>query len=86
LDIGETEPHYKLIVDRIGTLDTLEIQVEVSEALFSDEVRRLEQLEEKIRKEVDTVLGISAKITLVEPKTIERSEGKAKRVFDKRKY
>ncbi len=86
LDIGETEPHYKLIVDRIGTLDTLEIQVEVSEALFSDEVRRLEQLEEKIRKEIDTVLGISAKITLVEPKTIERSEGKAKRVFDKRKY
>ncbi|WP_366924058.1 phenylacetate--CoA ligase [Metallumcola ferriviriculae] len=86
LDIGEIEPHYMLIVDRIGTLDVLEIQVEVSDALFSDEIRRLEQLEKKIRKEVETTLGISAKITLVEPKTIARSEGKAKRVIDKRKF
>ncbi|MBO8170112.1 MAG: phenylacetate--CoA ligase [Thermoanaerobacteraceae bacterium] len=86
LEIGETEPHYQLIVDRVGTLDTLEIQVEVSDALFSDEVRRLEQLEDKIKKEIETTLGISAKITLVEPKTIQRSEGKAKRVIDRRKF
>ncbi len=86
LDIGETEPHYQLIVDRVGNLDVLEIQVEVSDALFSDEVRRLEQLEAKIQKEIETTLGISAKITLVEPKTIARSEGKAKRVIDKRKF
>lgn len=84
LDIGETAPHYMLIVDRVGTLDTLEIQVEVSDKLFSDEIKRMEDLEKKIRNAIDSTLGISAKISLVEPKTIERSEGKAKRVIDKR--
>ncbi|MDN5347246.1 MAG: phenylacetate-CoA ligase [Clostridia bacterium] len=85
LEMGGTEPHYLLIVDRQGSLDTLEVQVEVSEGLFSDEVRRLEELEGRIRQELESVLGISVKVTLVEPKTIERSEGKAKRVLDKRK-
>ncbi|WHH59502.1 phenylacetate--CoA ligase [Petroclostridium sp. X23] len=84
LEIGETAPHYLLIVDRIGTLDTLEILVEMSDKLFSDEVRRLEDLEKKIKHAIESTLGISAKIRLVEPKTIERSEGKAKRVIDKR--
>lgn len=86
LDIGETEPHYMLIVDRIGTLDTLEVQVEISQELFSDEVKKLEELEKRIRSRIESVLGISAKIRLVEPKTIARSEGKAKRVIDKRKF
>lgn len=86
LEIGGTEPHYQLIVDREGSLDTLEVQVEVSESLFSDEVRRLEDLEHRIQQEVESVLGISVKVTLVEPKTIARSEGKAKRVIDKRKF
>lgn len=86
LEIGETEPHYLLIVDRVGNLDKLEIWVEVSEKMFSDEVKKLEQLERKIGREIETVLNINAKIKLVEPKTIERSEGKAKRVIDKRKY
>lgn len=86
LEIGETEPHYHLIVDRIGTLDTLEVQVEVSERMFSDEIKRLEHLERKIRKEIETVLGVSCKVALVEPKTLARSEGKAKRVTDKRKF
>lgn len=84
LEIGETEPHYLLIVDRVGTLDTLEIWVEVSDELFSDKVKPLEELEKKIRHEIESTLGITAKVRLVEPKTIERSEGKAKRVIDRR--
>lgn len=84
LEIGDTEPHYLLVVDRQDNLDNLEVWVEVSEKMFSDEVRKLEELEKKLRHEFASVLGISAKIKLVEPKTIPRSEGKAKRVVDKR--
>lgn len=84
LEIGDTEPHYQLIVDRDGNLDDLEIWVEVSEKLFSDEVRKLEELGAKIKREILSTLGISARIKLVEPKTITRSEGKAKRVVDRR--
>ncbi len=84
LEIGETEPHYQLIVDREGNLDDLEIWVEVSERIFSDEVKRLEELGAKIRREILSTLGVSAKIKLVEPKTIPRSEGKAKRILDRR--
>lgn len=86
LEIGGTEPHYQLIVEREGSLDTLEVQVEVSENLFSDEVRRLEDLEHRIHAELESVLGLSVKVTLVEPKTIARSEGKAQRVIDRRKF
>ncbi|HZK24547.1 MAG TPA: phenylacetate--CoA ligase [Oscillospiraceae bacterium] len=84
LEVGETEPHYQLVVTRQGSLDLLEIQVEVSESMFSDKIKRLEELEQKIHSKIDSVLGISAKIRLVEPKSIPRSEGKAKRVIDKR--
>jgi phenylacetate-CoA ligase len=84
LEIGEAEPHYQLIVDREGNLDDLEIWVEVSERLFSDEVRKLEELGDKIKREIASTLGISARVKLVEPKTIARSEGKAKRVIDRR--
>ncbi len=84
LDMGETSPHYMIIVDRVGTLDTLEIQVELSSDMLSDEVKKVEDLEKRIRHNIDSVLGIAAKITLVESKTIQRSEGKAKRVIDKR--
>lgn len=84
LEIGETEPHYQLIVDREGNLDDLEIWVEVSERLFSDQVRQLEELEARIKREIASTLGISSRVKLVEPKTIARSEGKAKRVIDKR--
>jgi phenylacetate-CoA ligase len=83
IDFGELEPHYQLIVDRVDNLDSLEIQVEISEGLFSDEVRRLEDLQAKISREIQSRLGLSARVKLVEPKTIERSEGKAKRVIDK---
>lgn len=84
LNIPGVEPHYLLIVDRKGNLDQLEVQVEVSEQLFSDEVRKLEELGAVIGKEMESALGINAKIRLVEPKSIERSEGKAKRVIDRR--
>lgn len=85
LEMSETEPHYQLIVDRVNNLDILEIRVEVNEAFFSDEIRQMENLAKKIKANIESVLGISAKIKLVEPKTIERSEGKAKRVIDLRK-
>ena len=85
LEIGDTAPHYQLVVDRVGTLDELEVMVEMSPEIFSDEVKKLENIEQTIKKEIQSTLGISAKVRLVEPKTIERSEGKAKRVIDKRK-
>ncbi len=84
LSLGQTAPHYQLIVDRQGTLDTLEVQVEMSGELFTDEVKGLERYEQQIRSKIESTLGIAAKVTLVEPRTITRSEGKAKRVIDKR--
>lgn len=85
LKMGETAPYYMIIVDRVGTRDTLEIQVEVSDSMFSDAVRGIEELEKKIQTNIESTLGIAAKIKLVEPKSIQRSEGKAVRVIDKRK-
>jgi phenylacetate-CoA ligase len=85
LGIEGTKPHYQLVVDRqAGKLDELEILVEVEEKIFSDEIKQLRILEEKIAKEIESVLGIFVKVKLVEPKSIARSEGKAKRVVDKR--
>ncbi len=85
LEMGETAPHYKIIVDRVGNLDVMEVWVEMTQALFSDEVKRIEDLEKSTKKRIEETLGISVKVKLVEPKSIERSEGKAKRVIDKRK-
>jgi phenylacetate-CoA ligase len=85
LEMRETKPHYLLIVDRVNNLDVLEVWVEVDEQFFSDEIKKLEGLKKKIQHNIESVLGINANIKLVEPKTIERSEGKAKRVIDKRK-
>lgn len=85
LDIGKTAAHYMIIVDRVGTLDTVEIQVELTEDGFSDEVKHLESLENEIRSKIQSTLGLAAKIKLVPPKTIARSEGKAVRVIDNRK-
>ncbi|MBI1922518.1 MAG: phenylacetate--CoA ligase [Geobacter sp.] len=83
--IEGVEPHYLLIVDRDGNLDTLEVQVEVDERIFSDEVKVLQALSKQIEKEIKDLLGVTCTVRLVEPKTIARSEGKAKRVNDKRK-
>jgi phenylacetate-CoA ligase len=78
------EPHYMLIVDRQGTMDTLTVQVEVSEELFSDEIKVLQALSRRVEKEIKDMLGVTCTAKLVEPKTIQRSEGKAKRVTDNR--
>lgn len=80
------EPHYMLIVDRQGTLDVLTVQVEVSEQLFSDEIKVLQALSRRVEKEIKDMLGVTCTAKLVEPKTIQRSEGKAKRVTDNRKF
>lgn len=80
------EPHYLLIVDREENLDTLEVQVEVGEELFSDEIKVLQSLAKRIEKEIKENLGVSSRVKLVEPKTIQRSEGKARRVIDNRKW
>ena len=86
LEIDGTEPHYQIIVDRTGALDELEVQVEVGEGLFFDEMKKQRQLVEEIEEKLRSALGLSAKVKLVEPKTITRYEGKAKRVLDKRKF
>jgi phenylacetate-CoA ligase len=87
VSIEGLEPHYQLIVDRVGNLDTLEVQVEVTESLFAnaDEVKVLQRLEKRISDNMKDYLGVTAKVKLVEPKTIQRSEGKASRVIDRRK-
>jgi phenylacetate-CoA ligase len=84
LEVAGVEPHYLLVVDRVGSLDELEIQVEVSPRMFSDQVKGLEDLERKIKHRVESILGISVRIRLVEPNTLPRSEGKACRIFDRR--
>lgn len=84
-EVEGTEPHYQLVVDRQpGKMDDVELWVEVSGETVSDEVRHLEGLERKIGKEIESVLGLNVKVRLVEPKSIARSEGKAKRVVDRR--
>jgi len=85
LEFSQLTPNYQIIVDRINMMDVLEIRVEMNENLFSDEVRKIELLERNITTAIESVLAISAKVKLVEPKSIERSEGKAIRIIDRRK-
>ncbi len=83
--IDGTEPYYQIIVDRKAhKLDQVEVLVEVQERNFSDEIKKLSELQAKIKKEIESILSIGVKVTLVEPKTIERSMGKSKRIIDKR--
>lgn len=86
LGMAEIKPHYQLLVDRINNLDTLELMVEVDEAFFLDKISQLEALKNKITSNLEDTLGLGIKVTLVEPKAIGRSEGKAIRVVDKRKF
>ncbi|MBN2348707.1 MAG: phenylacetate--CoA ligase [Bacteroidales bacterium] len=86
LEMSETSPHYLLIVDRANNLDTLQLQVEVEDAFFQDKISQLQLLRNKIQMNIESTLGLSVDVKLVEPKTIERSEGKAKRVIDNRKF
>ncbi len=84
LRVEGVEPYYQIVVDRDGVMDTLEVEVEMAETLFSDEVKVILALERKIEHELKLALGIAAVVKLVNPKTIERSEGKAKRIVDRR--
>jgi phenylacetate-CoA ligase len=86
LEMSEIKPHYLLIVDRINNLDTLELKVEVDGEFFLDRISQLESLRQKICNTLENALGLGIKVTLVEPKMIERSEGKSKRVIDNRKF
>ncbi|MBE5930936.1 MAG: phenylacetate--CoA ligase [Lachnospiraceae bacterium] len=85
LEMSGTTPNYFMIVDRVNNLDTLEVQVEVEERFFSDEIKELERLNKQIVHTIQQAIGLAVKVTLVEPKTLERSMGKAVRVLDKRK-
>ena len=85
MGIEGTSAHYLLVVDRKpGRLDELEVWVEVSQEKFSDEVKQLEALQQRVQAEIESALGLTVRAKLVEPKTIARSEGKAKRVIDRR--
>lgn len=85
LKVGEgITPNYQIVVDRVNNNDTFDINVEMSENLFADDVRSVEMLEKNITARIREVLGIGAKVHLVNPKSITRSEGKAKRVIDNR--
>jgi phenylacetate-CoA ligase len=86
LEMGEFKPHYIIIVDRVNNLDTIELQVEVDEEFFQDKISQLQSLREKLQNNLENATGLGIKVTLVEPRTLERSEGKAKRVIDKRKF
>jgi phenylacetate-CoA ligase len=85
VNIEGTAPHYQIHVRREGVLDEMEVWVEVTESVLKDDIRSLETLARKITNELASVLSITCRIKLVEPKTIERSEGKAKRIIDHRK-
>ena len=85
LELKETSPHYLLVVDRVKNLDVLELKVEMEEGFFLDRISELQGLTRRIQHAMESALGVSLTVKLVEPKTITRSEGKATRVIDKRK-
>ena len=85
IDVEEVSPHYMIIVDRVNNLDTLEIQVELNPKYYTDEIRVLEGLNKKITHVLNQALGLNPKVKLVEPQTLNRSEGKSVHVIDKRK-
>ena len=84
LEIG-MEPNYQIIVDRVNNLDTIEIRVEMNAEMFSDQVKNISAIERRVRDALQSTLNIAPKVRMVEPKSIERSSGKAVRVIDNRK-
>ncbi len=82
---GNLTPNYQIVVDRVNNTDTLDVNVEMSEALFADDVRTIEKVEKTITEQLRSMLGLGAKVHLMNPKSLTRSEGKAKRVIDNRK-
>ena len=85
IEVEEVTPHYMMIVDRVNNLDTLEVQVELEPKYYTDEIRTIEALNKKIAHVIQQALGINAKVKIVEPQTLVRSEGKAVHVIDNRK-
>lgn len=86
LEMSGTLPHYMIVVDRVNNLDTIEVQVEVEERFFSDEIRELEKLSKKIGDVIKGAIGLAVKVKLVEPKTLNRFDGKAVHVIDNRVF
>jgi phenylacetate-CoA ligase len=84
LQVEGTLPHYQIVLTREKGLDEMEVQVEVTPEVFSDTISALEALQRKLENAIDQVVGLRVKVHLVAPRTIARSEGKAKRVQDKR--
>ncbi|MFI3331580.1 MAG: phenylacetate--CoA ligase [Rikenellaceae bacterium] len=84
LEMPELEPHYMLIVDRVNNLDMLEIQVEVKDEFYSDQMNKMLELKKNITHKIHSILGLSCNVKIVEPRSLQRSEGKAKRVIDNR--
>ena len=84
LKIPGVVPHYMLVVDRVNSTDKLEVQVELTDEIFSDTVADIEKIRYKITEQIKSVVGISALVKLVPPKSIPRSEGKSKRIIDNR--
>ena len=85
IEVEEVTPHYMMIVDRVNNLDTLEVQVELDQKYYTDEVRKIEALTKKIAHVIQQALGINAKVKIVEPQSLVRSQGKAVHVIDNRK-
>jgi phenylacetate-CoA ligase len=85
LQVEGTLPHYQIVLTREKGLDQMEVQVEVTPEVFSDKMRALEELHQRIDGAIEHVIGIRVRVTLVEPRSLARSEGKAKRVYDNRK-
>ena len=81
----DIEPHYHINVDRVNNLDTMEIVVELSPNVSVDEIAHVEEIRKRVASNMTSALSVSAKITLVSPGTVARSEGKAKRITDRRK-
>ncbi len=84
LQVEGTLPHYQILLTREHGLDQMEVQVEVTPHAFNDEIEALQGLQEKLQDGLDNVLGLKVKVSLVEPRSLQRSEGKAKRVIDRR--
>ncbi|MBE7046263.1 MAG: phenylacetate--CoA ligase [Ruminococcaceae bacterium] len=84
LNVEGVSPHYMIVIDRVNSTDQMEVQVELTEEFYSDKVSEIEKIRETIKNQIKSDVGISAKIKLVPPKSIPRSEGKAKRIIDNR--
>ena len=85
VQVEGTLPHYQIVLTREADLDQMEVQVEVTREVFGDTVGALEQVQQKLGKSIDNMIGLRATVRLVQPQTLQRSEGKAKRVIDQRK-